>query len=52
MSAELCTLDTNILIYAVDPAEGWKHHVATTIVDCSIERSCVLTVQSLAESLP
>jgi predicted nucleic acid-binding protein len=49
MSAEFYTLDTNILIYAVDPAEGWKHQAATTIVDCSIERSCVLTVQSLAE---
>ena len=49
MSAEAYTLDTNILIYAVDPAEGWKHHVATEIVDRSIERSCILTVQALAE---
>jgi hypothetical protein len=24
MSAELDTLDTNILIYAVDPAGGWS----------------------------
>jgi predicted nucleic acid-binding protein len=49
MSVEPYTLDTNILVYAVDPAEGWKHHVATAIVDCSIERSCILTVQALAE---
>ena len=49
MSAEVYTLDTNILVYAVDPAEGWKHHVATAIVDCSVERSCILTVQALAE---
>jgi predicted nucleic acid-binding protein len=49
MSAEFYTLDTNILIYAVDPAEGWKHHVASAIVDCSVERSCILTVQALAE---
>ena len=49
MSAELYTLDTNILVYAVDPAEGWKHQVAAAIVDRSIERSCILTVQALAE---
>ncbi len=49
MSAEFYTLDTNILVYAVEPAEAWKHHLATAIVDCSIERSCILTVQSLAE---
>jgi predicted nucleic acid-binding protein len=49
MSGESYTLDTNILVYAVEPAEGWKHHVATAIVDCSIERSCILTVQALAE---
>jgi predicted nucleic acid-binding protein len=49
MSAEPYTLDTNILVYAVDPVEGWKHHVATAIVDCSVERSCILTVQALAE---
>lgn len=45
----LYTLDTNVLVYAVDPAEGWKHDVATAIVDCSIERACILTVQALAE---
>jgi predicted nucleic acid-binding protein len=49
MSAEPYTLDTNILVYAVDPAEGWKHHVATAIVDSSVERPCILTVQALAE---
>jgi predicted nucleic acid-binding protein len=49
MSVESYTLDTNILVYAVDPAEGWKHQVATGIVDRSIERSCILTVQALAE---
>jgi predicted nucleic acid-binding protein len=49
MSAEFYTIDTNILIYAVDPVEGWKHQVAAAIVDCSAERSCILTVQALAE---
>jgi predicted nucleic acid-binding protein len=46
---ESYTLDTNIRVYAVDPAEGWKHHLATGIVDRPIERSCILTVQALAE---
>jgi predicted nucleic acid-binding protein len=48
-SAERYTLDTNILIYAVDRSGGAKHRVAIEIVDCSIERSCILTVQALAE---
>lgn len=49
MSAESYTIDTNILGYAVDPVEGWKHQVAPAVVDCSVERSCILTVQALAE---
>lgn len=49
MSAERYSLDTNILVYAVDPAEGWKHEMAAAIVDRSIERPCILSVQALAE---
>lgn len=49
MSAEWYTLDTNLLVYAVDHSEGWKHDVAATIVDGSIERPCLLTAQALAE---
>lgn len=49
MSAERYTLDTNILVYAVDPSEGWKHEAAATIVDGSIVRPCILTLQALAE---
>jgi predicted nucleic acid-binding protein len=49
MSAERYTLDTNILIYAVDRSAGAKHHLATAIVDGSVERHCVLTLQALAE---
>jgi predicted nucleic acid-binding protein len=49
MSAEPYTLDTNILVYAVDPSEGRKHDIATQVVDRSVELACVLTVQALAE---
>jgi predicted nucleic acid-binding protein len=49
MSAERYTLDTNILIYAVDRSAGDKHRLATAIVDSSVERPCVLTLQALAE---
>jgi predicted nucleic acid-binding protein len=46
---ERYTLDTNILIYAVDRSAGSKHQVAIDIVDRSTERPCILTVQALAE---
>lgn len=49
MSAELYTIDTNILVYAVDPVEGWKYEVAMAIVDGAVARPCILTVQALAE---
>lgn len=48
-SAEAYTLDTNILIYAVDASAGPKHQQAVEIVDRSIERPCILTLQALAE---
>jgi predicted nucleic acid-binding protein len=49
MSAEPYTLDTNVLIYAVDPSEGRKHAIGAQIVDRSVELPCILTVQALAE---
>ncbi len=49
MSAERYSIDTNILVYAVDRGEGAKHLRALDIVDRSVERDCVLTVQALAE---
>jgi predicted nucleic acid-binding protein len=49
MSAERFTLDTNILVYAVDRTEGWKHELAIEIVDRSLRRPCVLTLQAVAE---
>jgi predicted nucleic acid-binding protein len=49
MSAERYTLDTNILIYAVDRSAGAKHHLAIALVDGSVERPCALTLQASAE---
>ena len=49
MSAERYSIDTSILVYAVDRGEGAKHLRALEVVDRSVERDCVLTAQSLAE---
>jgi len=49
MTAERFTLDTNILIYAVDLDAGEKHRLALQIVNHSVEAACVMTVQALAE---
>jgi predicted nucleic acid-binding protein len=46
---ELYTLDTSILIYAMDRTAGVKHVRAADIVDRSVECACVLTLQALAE---
>jgi predicted nucleic acid-binding protein len=43
------TLDTNILVYSVDSAAGWKHELAIEIVDRAAERDCLLTLQAVSE---
>ncbi|MBF5096494.1 PIN domain-containing protein [Azospirillum sp. INR13] len=43
------TLDTNILVYAVDRAAGKRHHQAVALIHRLPGRDCVLTLQSLAE---
>lgn len=49
MTGERLTLDTNILIYAVDRDSGKKHTQAIEIISNAIALDCVLTVQALAE---
>ncbi len=49
MIVERFTLDTNVLIYAVDLDAGWKHDLAVEVIDRAAERNCVLAVQALAE---
>lgn len=43
------TLDTNILIYAIDRYSGAKHLTARQIVDEAARRSGLLTLQALGE---
>ena len=49
MSAERYSIDSDILVYAVDRREGEKHLRALAIVDRSVDPDCVLTARSLAE---
>ena len=43
------TLDTNILIYAIDSTAGNKHQQAIDIVKKAVFQDCVLTLQVLGE---
>jgi predicted nucleic acid-binding protein len=49
MSGKRFTLDTNLLVYAVDRDAGERHYKATDIVDRAVDQDCVLTLQVLAE---
>lgn len=49
MSAKRLTLDTSILIYAIDRDAKDKHERAVSIVDQAISLDCVLTLQALCE---
>ena len=43
------SLDTNILVYAVDRDAGERHDRSRTLLGRAARRDCVLTVQALAE---
>ncbi|HEX4740151.1 MAG TPA: PIN domain-containing protein [Caulobacteraceae bacterium] len=49
MTAEKFSLDTNILIYAVDAKAGARHDIAAEVVERALERGCVMTLQALSE---
>jgi predicted nucleic acid-binding protein len=49
MSVERFTLDTNVLVYALDAREASKHKAAIEILAAARMVDCVLTNQSLAE---
>jgi predicted nucleic acid-binding protein len=50
MSDKRVTLDTNILIYAIDSDAGGKQSSAITLIErCALNYDCVLTLQSLSE---
>lgn len=43
------TLDTNVLVYAIDAAEGDKHRRAKEILDRAAQADCILATQALGE---
>lgn len=49
MSVNRLTLDTNILIYAIDRDSKKKHERAISLIDQAINLDCVLTLQALCE---
>jgi predicted nucleic acid-binding protein len=49
MSAEPFSLDTNILVYALDSAAGARHALAAEIIARAATRDCRLTLQALSE---
>jgi predicted nucleic acid-binding protein len=49
MNAEPFSLDTNILVYALDSAAGPRHALAAEIVARAATCDCRLTLQSLSE---
>ncbi len=49
MRAKRISLDTNILIYAIDLDAGRKHQQALNLIDRAAELDCVLTLQALSE---
>ena len=49
MSAERITLDTNLLVYAVDTGARDKHAKAQRLVELALKADCVLTLQALSE---
>lgn len=49
MSADRFTLDTNILVYAIDRDAEDKHRRAVSIINQAMDIDCVLTLQALCE---
>lgn len=49
MSASRFTLDTNVLVYALDRRAEDRHRLAATIIDRAVLVDCWLTLQSISE---
>ncbi len=49
MSGERFSLDTNILVYALDANAGDRHVLAARIVEQAVRCECYLTLQSVSE---
>ena len=49
MSAQRITLDTNLLVYAVDTSAKDKHAKTRKLIELALKADCVLTLQALDE---
>ncbi len=49
MSEQRITLDTNLLVYAVDAGARDKHAKAQRLAELALKTDCVLTLQALCE---
>jgi len=49
MSVERITLDTNILVYAVDKEAGRRHEMAIKVLQRVVQEDCILILQVLSE---
>jgi predicted nucleic acid-binding protein len=48
-ASERFTLDTNLLVYAIDSAAGIRHQLSREIVQHAVRRDCWLTLQAVSE---
>jgi predicted nucleic acid-binding protein len=48
-ASERFTLDTNLLVYAIDSAAGIRHQLSCEIVQHAVRLDCWLTVQAVSE---
>jgi predicted nucleic acid-binding protein len=46
---ERSTLDSNLLVYAVDLDAGWRHTAAVQIIQSAARRDCWLALQAISE---
>ncbi len=49
MSDRPFTLDTNILVYAMDRRAGERHLAAGRVIDLALRLNCLLTLQAISE---
>ena len=49
MRVKRISLDTNILVYAMDRDAGERHLLAMDVLDQAVGSDCILTTQALGE---
>lgn len=49
MSVDRITIDTNLLIYAIDVDEGKRHQMAIKVLEKAVHCDCSLSLQVLSE---